>query len=84
MSEKTPIPSREERQQCHLARDAYLACLDKSGIDDPSKAGAACDGLRQKVFGTCPESWATYFLQLRAMQKKKERDMEQTAKRLGH
>ncbi|KAJ2780048.1 hypothetical protein H4R18_003663 [Coemansia javaensis] len=74
-----PVPTREERKACHGRRDAYFACLDARGIDDPGAAGAACAELRRAMHDTCPKAWASYFEQLRAMQRKKARLYQDTA-----
>ncbi|KAJ1962212.1 hypothetical protein GGI12_002783 [Dipsacomyces acuminosporus] len=68
-----PVPTRKERKLCHAKRDEYYACLDKHSIDDPATAGTLCQDLRKLMFEKCPESWATYFEQLRAMEKQKEK-----------
>ncbi|KAJ2826607.1 hypothetical protein GGI24_002867 [Coemansia furcata] len=78
-----PIPSREERQVCHSKRDEYFECLNKSNIIDADKEGSGpCEALRKTMYENCPESWASYFIQLRAMKRRQEMQKEQIAERM--
>ena len=56
-------PSRSERQQCYLARDAYFACLDANGIvdalEDDARAAKVC-GPQGAVFKKdCAAQWVS-------------------------
>ncbi|KAJ2868163.1 hypothetical protein GGH94_000296 [Coemansia aciculifera] len=78
-----PIPSREERQLCHSKRDLYFECLNKNNIIDAEKEGSGgCEELRKTMYSTCPESWATYFIQLRTMRRRQEIQKEKIAERM--
>ncbi|KAJ2747742.1 hypothetical protein GGI20_000212 [Coemansia sp. BCRC 34301] len=78
-----PIPTREERQICHAQRDSYFACLNANNILDAEKEGSgACEELRKAMYGKCPESWATYFIQLRTMRRRQEIEKERIAERI--
>ncbi|KAI9503178.1 hypothetical protein GGI25_001897 [Coemansia spiralis] len=68
-----PILTRAERQRCHAKRDEYFACLDTNNIDNPYRAGSACQDLREKMLAECPESWAAYFQKLRVMQRQRDK-----------
>ncbi|ORX70258.1 hypothetical protein DL89DRAFT_267480 [Linderina pennispora] len=79
-SSNPPVPTRKERKLCHSKRDEYLACLDQHKIGDPATAGTLCQELREAMFKRCPDSWANYFEQLRAMEKQKEAAYEQASR----
>ncbi|KAJ2725437.1 hypothetical protein GGI07_001316 [Coemansia sp. Benny D115] len=57
-SQAPPVPSRKEHS---------------NNIDYPEERGTFCNDLRKAMFDSCPEVWANYFEQLRAMKKQKEK-----------
>jgi cytochrome c oxidase assembly factor 6 len=61
-------PTRQERQRCYVARDAYFACLDAAEIIDSIKhkdqAARAC-GTQGKAFEQeCAAEWVRFILHL--------------------
>jgi cytochrome c oxidase assembly factor 6 len=56
-------PSREERQKCWVARDAYFGCLDANNIVDAlkdSKAAARACGSQSADFERdCAAQWVS-------------------------
>jgi cytochrome c oxidase assembly factor 6 len=59
-------PSRAERKQCWLARDAYFACLDANNIVDALKddkaAAKACGAESAGFEKDCATQWVGFFL----------------------
>jgi cytochrome c oxidase assembly factor 6 len=58
-------PSRAERKQCWLARDAYFACLDANNIVDALKddkaAAKACGAESAGFEKDCATQWVGFF-----------------------
>jgi cytochrome c oxidase assembly factor 6 len=78
----TAVPTRSERQLCWAARDAYFACLDANGIDDPLKDPAhadrvACKPQAQQFDIDCSAAWVTYFKQWRIADLQKRRRLDE-------
>ncbi|KAJ7871590.1 cytochrome oxidase c subunit VIb-domain-containing protein [Mycena leptocephala] len=60
-------PTRQERQKCWEARDAYFACLDKAGVVKAGTEGKACSTENRVYEKTCAQSWVTYFNERRKL-----------------
>lgn len=61
-------PSRNDRQHCWEARDAYFACLDRHDILDALKneegAKKNCGGESQKFEMNCAQTWVGPFIRI--------------------
>ncbi|KAJ2701526.1 hypothetical protein H4218_001358 [Coemansia sp. IMI 209128] len=67
----------------HPIPNDFMACLNKNNIIDADKEGSGeCEPLRKKMYENCPESWASYFIQLRTMKRRQEMQKEQIAERM--
>ncbi|KAJ7651277.1 cytochrome oxidase c subunit VIb-domain-containing protein, partial [Roridomyces roridus] len=65
---ETPtLPTRQERQKCWEARDAYFACLDGVGVVMAGTEGKACSAGNLVYHKTCAQSWITYFNERRKL-----------------
>jgi hypothetical protein len=51
---------KKEREECHAAKDAFFACVDRSKSDE--EALTQCKQLRQEFERKCPPSWAHHFV----------------------
>ncbi|KAJ7641201.1 cytochrome oxidase c subunit VIb-domain-containing protein [Roridomyces roridus] len=60
-------PTRQERQKCWEARDAYFSCLDGEGIVMAGTESKACSSEDNVYHKTCAQSWITYFNQRRKL-----------------
>lgn len=90
-SDATPdpaaAPGRQRRQQCWDARDGFFACLTANGIDnllDPANAAAVkrqCAKPYAAFEGSCAASWVKYFQEVRYVEIKKQRLMDELAKK---
>ncbi|KIY44021.1 hypothetical protein FISHEDRAFT_52312 [Fistulina hepatica ATCC 64428] len=58
-------PSREGRQKCWEARDAYFACLDNLHVLKAGDEGKACATQNAGYHKSCAKSWIEYFNQRR-------------------
>lgn len=56
-------PSKQERKQCHMARDLYFKCLDDNN-DDIYKCTESLAKFEEK----CPKTWIKHFEQTRERQ----------------
>ncbi|KAJ7052017.1 cytochrome oxidase c subunit VIb-domain-containing protein [Mycena amicta] len=66
-SEATP-PTRQERQACWDARDAYFVCLDSVGVVRPGSEGHKVCAVENRLYEkTCAQSWVTYFNERRRL-----------------
>ncbi|KAH8880322.1 oxidoreductase-like protein [Thozetella sp. PMI_491] len=74
-------PTREERQNCWAARDAYYACLDSNSIIDPLKdhqaAAKACRKEGADFERDCAAQWVTYFKKWRVQDLKKKAQLRE-------
>lgn len=76
------IPTRQERQACWTARDAYFACLDANNIEDPIKEAdradrTLCRDQAQELDRDCAAQWVKYFKQFRVADLQKKRRLEE-------
>ncbi|KAF8340491.1 uncharacterized protein EI90DRAFT_3117026 [Cantharellus anzutake] len=57
------MSSREERQKCWDARDAYFACLDGLGIVTPGEevSRKMCKVEKKAFEKSCAKSWIEHF-----------------------
>ncbi|KAI9884904.1 MAG: hypothetical protein M1823_003311 [Watsoniomyces obsoletus] len=73
-------PSRNDRQHCWEARDAYFACLDRHDILDALKDEAAanknCAGESQKFDMNCAQTWVKHFKQRRVAEYQRKKAIE--------
>ncbi|KAJ7765846.1 cytochrome oxidase c subunit VIb-domain-containing protein [Mycena maculata] len=60
-------PTRQERQKCWEARDAYFACLDGVGVVKAGTEGKACLVENRVYQQTCAQSWIIYFNERRKL-----------------
>lgn len=59
-STPTEAPTREQRAACWRDRDAYFACLDKSGVQIVgTEKGDVCKGEKEAYTGSCGRSWVS-------------------------
>ncbi|KAG5716498.1 hypothetical protein E4T56_gene9513 [Termitomyces sp. T112] len=59
--------SRQDRQHCWEARDAYFACLDREGVIKAGEEGKTCSSESRKYQENCAKSWIEYFNQRRVI-----------------
>ncbi len=63
-------PTRTERRKCWESRDAYFACLDRSGIVDAIKdekeAASACAAQSSRLDRDCAAEWVRFLPNLGA------------------
>ena len=80
------VPTRSERKVCWAARDAYFACLDVHGIDDPlhpsrkKDADTLCAVQARELDKDCAAEWVKYFKQWRVADLQKRRRLEELRK----
>lgn len=80
------IPTRNERQVCWAARDAYFNCLDANNIIDATKepgistARKACAPQSAEFEKDCAAAWVKYFKQWRVADIQKRRRLEELQK----
>ncbi|PFH51118.1 hypothetical protein AMATHDRAFT_143349 [Amanita thiersii Skay4041] len=60
-------PTRQDRQKCWEARDAYFACLDGIGVIKAGEEEGKCSAARKAYEGNCAKSWIDYFNQRRVI-----------------
>lgn len=53
-------PSRNARDLCWTARDAYFGCLDAKGVLAPGEEGRACLSDRKRFEKDCAKSWVRW------------------------
>lgn len=57
-NKETPAAaSREDRQRCWDARDAYFQCLDVAGVITAGEEGKACAAQDAAYGKNCAKSW---------------------------
>ncbi|EAU85237.1 hypothetical protein CC1G_06253 [Coprinopsis cinerea okayama7 len=64
-TEQEATTTRQNRQQCWDARDAYFACLDRQGVVKAGEEGNACASENKAYHENCAKSWIEYFNQRR-------------------
>jgi len=75
-------PSRNARDRCWLARDAFFACLEANGVVDAVRgegkeiARRKCAAEDRELARECASSWVTYFKQRRVFEHEKQRRLE--------
>ncbi|CAG8491180.1 10634_t:CDS:2 [Paraglomus occultum] len=86
--QKTTPLLRSERDLCYNFRDLYFSCLEKAGIEDPTKVEED-KVLRKKAetFGclkkndqykrACPSSWVKYFNKKVILEKQRQAILDQ-------
>ncbi|KAF8652326.1 hypothetical protein AX16_004453 [Volvariella volvacea WC 439] len=65
--EEPSAESRQGRQKCWDKRDAYFACLDRSGVVKAGEEGDACSSEKRAYEENCAKSWIEYFNQRRVI-----------------
>ena len=64
LPEEPSLPTRQIRQKCWEARDAYFACLDRVGVVKAGEEGThACSKDKKQYETNCAKSWV-YIYQL--------------------
>ncbi|KAJ2486817.1 hypothetical protein IWW37_005482 [Coemansia sp. RSA 2050] len=51
-------------------------------MDAEKEGSGECEDLRKAMYENCPETWATYFIQLRTMKRRQEIQKELIAERM--
>ncbi|KAF5359890.1 hypothetical protein D9756_002945 [Leucocoprinus leucothites] len=64
-TEENNEPSRQNRQKCWEARDAYFGCLDRANVVKAGEEGNACTKEKKRYEDDCAKSWIEYFNQRR-------------------
>ncbi|KAF5342269.1 hypothetical protein D9611_001303 [Ephemerocybe angulata] len=65
--EEVGTTTRQNRQVCWEARDAYFACLDTQNVVKAGEEGSACAAQKKEYEGHCARSWIDYFNQRRVI-----------------
>ncbi|KAF7311902.1 hypothetical protein MIND_00201600 [Mycena indigotica] len=61
-AEEPPLPTRQDRQACWDARDAYYACLDSAGVVRPGSEGPKVCRAENRVYErSCAQSWVSVY-----------------------
>lgn len=63
-AETPTAPTREQRQLCWNARDAYFSCLDRNDIVQPAEGElgdvkGVCADFRKAYESSCGKSWVS-------------------------
>ncbi|KAF7303727.1 hypothetical protein MIND_00602300 [Mycena indigotica] len=67
-AEEPPLPTRQDRQACWNARDAYYTCLDSAGVVRPGSEGPKVCRAENRVYErSCAQSWVKYFNERRRL-----------------
>ncbi|KAF9261914.1 hypothetical protein L218DRAFT_960869 [Marasmius fiardii PR-910] len=68
-TEEPKVPSRDDRQKCWEARDAYFSCLDAVGVvkAGEERSKGACESENLVYEKSCARSWIEYFNQRRVI-----------------
>ncbi|KAG7090633.1 hypothetical protein E1B28_009735 [Marasmius oreades] len=68
-TEEPKAPSRDDRQKCWEARDAYFSCLDTVGVvkAGEERSKGACTSENETYQKNCAQSWIEYFNQRRVI-----------------
>ncbi|KAH7920880.1 hypothetical protein BV22DRAFT_1020414 [Leucogyrophana mollusca] len=72
--EQASAASRQDRQKCWEARDAYFDCLDRAGVLKAGDEGTACKQSKTQYEDNCAKSWIEYFNKRRILAEK-QKDM---------
>ncbi|KAK7471234.1 hypothetical protein VKT23_002642 [Stygiomarasmius scandens] len=78
--EEVSAPTRQDRQKCWEARDAYFACLDGIGVvkAGEEKSKGACTLEAKNYEENCAKSWIEYFNQRRVIADAQKNRLAQT------